>query len=351
MRKNKINDDLREFIINSYVKDKMSATKIAKQINVSPNTVCTYLKNNGIVVENRQNKLNFDLDVDIIPKYNQGISLSQLAKEYDTTIQTLSRKLKERGIEIINRQNLTKFNENIFDSIDTEEKAYWLGFIFADGCISSKNYRFELDLAIIDTEHLIKFNKFMEHNKDNVKIGISKCNDKEFKRCRWSVNNKHLWQILNDYGCIPNKSNILTFPDIKIFKNKSLIIPFIRGYFDGDGCLSNSKDKSKASFLGTDQFLTTLKEILFKYSINSGKLVINPREEFTRTLNISQTNVFDFLHLIYNNSSIYLDRKYNKFLTFCRSLEKSNELLQTNIGEGCDANTEISIESKESIPS
>lgn len=70
-----------------------------------------------------------------------------------------------------------------------------------------------------------------------------------------------------------------------------------------------------------------------KYSINSGKLIIDPREEFTKTLNISQSDVFKFLHLIYDNSIIYLNRKYNKFLTFCRSLEESNELLQTNIGE------------------
>lgn len=349
--KNKITNDLHEFVINSYVQDKLSATKIAKQIGVSTNTVCSYLRDNGIIVENRQNKLNFDLDLDIIPRYNQGISLSKLAKQYNTTIQTLSKKLKERGIEVINRQNATKFNENVFDSVDTEEKAYWLGFIFADGTISSRDYSFELSLSAIDTEHLIKFNQFTQHNKDNVKIGTVKCGNKEFTRCRWSVVNKHLWNVLNNYGCTPRKSNTLKFPNVDIFKDISLIIPFIRGYFDGDGCLTNTKEYPKASFLGTEQFLTILKNYLLNYSINSGKLVIDPREAFTRTLNISQTDVFKFLHLIYDNSNVYLDRKYNKFLTFCRSLEKSDELLQTNIGEGCDANTEITEEIKESSAS
>ena len=84
-----------------------------------------------------------------------------MAKEYNTSIPTLSKKLKERGIQIINRQNLVKFNENVFDSVDTEEKAYWLGFIFADGYISSRDYSFELSLSSVDTEHLVKFNKFM----------------------------------------------------------------------------------------------------------------------------------------------------------------------------------------------
>ena len=160
-----------------------------------------------------------------------------------------------------------------------------------------------------------------------------------------------MWNTLNDYGCTPRKSNTLLFPNIDIFKNESLIIPFIRGYFDGDGCLTNTKEHPKVSFLGTEQFLTKIKNYLFNYSINSGKLVIDPREEFTRTLNISRTDVFKFLHLIYDDSVIYLNRKYNKFLTFCRSSEKSDELLQTNIGELCDENTEINIETKESISS
>ena len=345
----KITDDLREFVINSYVEDKLSATKIAKAIGTTAATVCSYLRDNGIVVENRQNKLNFDLDLDIIPKYNQGVSLSKLAKEFETTVQTLSKKLKERGIEVVNRQNLTKFNENVFDCIDSEEKAYWLGFIFADGYISSRDNGFELSLSAEDTEHLVKFNTFMKHNKDNVKIGKTKCGGKEFVRCRWGVVNKHLWNTLNNYGCIPCKSNILEFPKLSIFQNEELVIAFIRGYFDGDGCVTAyTNGKPKASFLGTESFLTVLKQLLLEHNINTGILVVDSREEYTRTLNVSQSDTLDFLHLIYKDSNIYLTRKYNKYLTFCRSLEKSDELSQTNIGEGCDANPEITREIKES---
>ena len=52
-----------------------------------------------------------------------------------------------------------------------------------------------------------------------------------------------------------------------------------------------------------------------------------------------------------NEISLYLDRKYEKFLEFCRLEEESSRRLSSNIGEGCDANPEISIEIKESIPS
>lgn len=54
---------------------------------------------------------------------------------------------------------------------------------------------------------------------------------------------------------------------------------------------------------------------------------------------------------LYENSTIYLTRKYEHYLQICRLDEESSKLLQTNIGAGCDVNPEISIETKESVPS
>lgn len=62
----------------------------------------------------------------------------------------------------------------------------------------------------------------------------------------------------------------------------------------------------------------------------------------------------ELLHYLYDNANIYLQRKYNRAVFLwngCRSLEKLSEFLQTNIGEGCDANTEITTETKESVAS
>jgi intein/homing endonuclease len=106
----------------------------------------------------------------------------------------------------------------------------------------------------------------MQHINNNVKIGNVVSNGKTFKRCRWSIVNKHLWLTLNNLGCVPNKSKILEFPFI--FKNSNLTRHFIRGYFDGDGCISyaiiNNKVQPRVSLLGTKSFLTTIKYILEK---------------------------------------------------------------------------------------
>lgn len=100
-----------------------SCAQIAKKYDTTGNTISSMLKRNGIEVINRQNQLNFDINA-VIKDYNNGESLARLAKKYKTTANCLSRKLKQKNIEIINQQNRTKFNENIFDSIDTEDKAY-----------------------------------------------------------------------------------------------------------------------------------------------------------------------------------------------------------------------------------
>jgi intein/homing endonuclease len=156
---------------------------------------------------------------------------------------------------------VTKIDENVFDSIDTEEKAYWLGFIYADGCIGSSDNSLEISLKSSDSEHLEKFNSFIKGPSNKVKIGNVKCGDKICERCRWAIHNFHIHEVLNSYGCVPAKSLILEFPNESIFKNKSLIRHFIRGYWDGDGCLSYCDKKHlcpNASVLGTENFLSSM---------------------------------------------------------------------------------------------
>ena len=358
----KIPDNIGNNIIVEYNKGN-SIVYLSKQFGYSTTKISTYLKNNGVTVINRQNIVNYDLDKDIIPLYSQGYSLTKLAEMFHTNRNNLAKKLKARGIEVVNHQNETKFNEHIFDVIDIEEKAYWLGFIYADGYIDSSpleenkksKYGFELSLKGSDAEHLHKFNEFMGHNKNNVKIGYTNCEGKRCIRCRWFVANKHLWNILNNLGCTPRKSLTLKFPKEEIFQDISLIRHFIRGYFDGDGCLSYTKGIKTFSpvcgFLGTEKFLESLKSYCF---ILENKNIHHKSNENVYEISCSHNEASKLLHYLYDNSNIYLQRKYNRAIFLwngCQSLEKLSEFLQTNIGEGCDANPEITIETKESIAS
>lgn len=373
MSKIKFSKNQIESIIEKY-KNGQSIASLSKELGNCPATISKLLKDNGIEVINRQNRLNFDLEKDIIPLYNQGISLTKIAKQFNTNRDTLSKHLKLAGIEVINRQNEVRFNEHIFDSIDTEEKAYWLGFIYADGYIDSSpleenkksRYNFELSLKGADAEHLHKFNKFMQHNKDNVKISNVKCNGKLCVRCRWGVTNKHLWETLNNYGCIPRKSLILEFPDESIFMESNryskgeLIKSFIRGYVDGDGSISYAYTNHTKNFispiisiLGTKKFLDSLLyNIKLEYPEVNGHFSLNDKDNnfVTYVLTFSRTESRTLCYYLYANSNIYLDRKYNRaqfFIEGRRSIKEFIELQQTNNGEDCDVDPVINSETKE----
>lgn len=324
-----------------------SCTKIAKSYNVSGNTISSLLKRAGIDVVNRQNMKRYVIE-DIVREYCElGMSLTQISEKYNASNARIGADLRKQGISVENFHNKAKFNEHIFDVIDTEEKAYWLGFIFADGYIANienkkkKEYNFELSLSGNDIGHLHKFNKFMEYNGDNVKVGNIKGKDKIYTRCRWSIGNKHLWETLNSYGCTPNKSLTLKFPDKNIFQDQWLIIPFIRGYFDGDGCVSMIKNCPglEISVLGTVQFLNPIMDLFFPRKLTKN----HDKNNVTYVYGLSRRQAYVFLYTIYYKASIYLDRKYQKFYNWnnCRSIAKALELLQGKIGEGCDANPEL----------
>lgn len=278
-----------------------------------------------------------------IENYNNKPSLAKLSKKYNIGSKTISDRLKLLGYKIINHWNKIKFDEHIFDSIDTEEKAYWLGFIFADGYVSGfniegkNNYYFEIALKGSDKKHLDKFNKFTKHEDINhVKVNKAECfnTGTVHDRCRWGVCNKHLWRVLNSYGCVPSKSLILRFPSLSIFKDISLIKHFIRGYWDGDGCLSYSnKEHTRAciSILGTEEFLTEIKNNLPLK--NNYILYNNSNNKITKGFQISGKHAFEICYYLYENATIYLDRKYEKYKEYCRLYEESYILLQVKNGK------------------
>lgn len=275
----------------------------------------------------------------IIKEYIEtGCSIQHLKRKYGIPPMKISNAIKAAGYEVINKQNQIKFDEHIFDKIDTEEKAYWLGFIWADGNIAKRDYCFEMSLAEKDKEHLQKFNDFIKHIRP-IKEKKCKLHDKTFIAYRVSFNSKHFWNTLNNYGCVPNKSLTLKFPDLTVFENKDLVNHFIRGYFDGDGCISHcNKTHTKIAFIlcGTTEMLNTISTILGKPNC---KLQSKPNTKCME-LCFNHFTALSILHKIYNNASIYLKRKYQLYKEYCRVYEELYTLSRGKIGEGCDANTE-----------
>lgn len=198
-----------------------------------------------------------------------------------------------------------QYNFNYFDVIDNENKAYWLGYIMADGCVY-KYKRFNIfTLGSMDTEHLKKFQ--IEINDTKQIYIYQKRNG--YGECR--INSKIICDSLIKHGCVPKKSLILDFPNSI---PSPLIRHFIRGYFDGDGSAFKQNGKICCDFIGTEMFLSKINSYLFNigtsnrpieksYTCNAYKLRFQKRSDM-----IKITNYF------YNDSWIYLERKRDLML-------------------------------------
>ena len=131
-----------------------------------------------------------------------------------------------------------------FDNIDNEEKAYWLGFLYADGYVRTyhKSGQLKLKLNVKDKEHVELFKKCIISNQKIVdNIEKLKKNGKEYTS-HSSTLNIYSVELVNDlikHGCVQNKTQKIRFPEI----DENLKYHFIRGYFDGDGCIHKIKNR------------------------------------------------------------------------------------------------------------
>lgn len=236
-----------------------------------------------------------------------------------------------KGCEKLGASRKHHFNENYFNIIDTEDKAYWLGFLYADGNVSygkdkngeRKGCTVELSLAEKDKGHLYKFMKCIDaDNEYPLEKRIINLNKKEHIAYRLCLNSVKMGNDLEKHGCVQKKSLILKRPSI----NENLIRHFIRGYFDGDGCVSFNRELDNYIYviLGTKDVLSFIQEksgVSKKISIRQVKRNNEYKSFYEFSIGGIKSQLI-FHNYIYNNANIFLDRKYIK------SCELYNYLLE-----------------------
>lgn len=253
-----------------------------------------------------------ELKGEIIFLLKEGKTRIDIAKKYMVNIGKVTRWLKDFGINVKDYYEFRlSYNVHVFDTIDNEEKAYWLGFLYADGCVSynaPRNcYCISVALKSTDVEHLKKFKDFLQDTRESsIRISTRTFNGKEFEACDYRIYNEHLAKTLINLGCIIRKSLTLTFPDSNVFKKPNLVFDFIRGYVDGDGCLSLKRKSPRISILGTNEFLTEV----IKYLPQFNK-VYKAGNQFVVATSGDKAKVI--ANKLYGHATIYLDRKYEKF--------------------------------------
>lgn len=244
----------------------------------------------------------------IISEYKKGKTLSALGREFGVSYATIRNLLKRKGIKTEGSKHNFPRDEFYFNNIDSKEKAYWLGFLYADGYVHSNSN--EISITLKDRDHLEKFRKAI---KSNNKIGESI--DRRFsslpKIYHFSIRDKQLKSDLIKWGCVPNKSLTLTkIPNIP----RDFVSHFIRGYFDGDGSLHwlNGTKNFRISFVGTAPFLKDIQKEL-GLSLSLGQQKGNQSKYFQVAGRKQVPMILDYIYKD-SDEDIRLTRKYKNYL-------------------------------------
>lgn len=245
-----------------------------------------------------------------------GYEIAKQFKCSDHAIYSILKKnlIKRRSYVEANRN--IKLNTQYFNIINTEEKAYILGFLYADGCNTLQN-RVKLSLHEKDKEILEKIKDCIGY-KGTLKYLI-----KEKPRAnQWSllISSKEISEDLSKLGCVPRKSLVLKFPNEEQVPSH-LLSHFIRGYFDGDGGISVGKVYS-IHFVGTQEMLTGIMTTLDKELNITIKKLYNPKhtkgKNFYSLIINGRFQIKKILDFLYKDATIYLDRKYQRYQEFCK---------------------------------
>jgi hypothetical protein len=263
-------------------------------------------------------KLDKDTIIDL--HINKHKTISELATLYNVSYAAIWGLLKKKHI----KHNSTygkkySCNEAFFNCLN-ETSSYVLGLLYSDGCIN-KN-RVELSLSDKDSVYQVK--DALNYNGNIRTFDHSKYKKTYKTSYTLVITSQLLVNSLISLGCVPRKSKTLLWPNIP-----SLSYPdFIRGYFDGDGCISTSWRtqqnrvpilSSYVSFVGTEAFIIGLQNYLRNSSITSN---IKSNGNVKELIIGGNTNLQTLFHLLYTNSNnLKMERKYNKWIKHNKYLE------------------------------
>jgi hypothetical protein len=257
----------------------------------------------------------------ICEDYKKGLSSVKIAEKYNSNASTICRIIKQNEPNIIrsNKINSRKYyvDESYFEKIDNEHKAYWLGFLYADGYISYNNNQKIVGIALSekDIDHVTAFKQDLNATYNIHTYQSSGYSDGRY--CRLAITSDKMFDDLCRCGVVERKTNILVPPSKEII-NDNLISHFIRGYFDGDGCITYANTEHtdfKITILSTAEMLNYIKAYIEENKIATiNKLYKRHENDIVHNIDLAGNyQVRKFLDCIYCNATIYLQRKYDRY--------------------------------------
>lgn len=248
--------------------------------------------------------------IEAVRLYGSGLSFSAVGKMMGVSGTAIGNMLKRRGIPtrtVSQARRTIQCDHHYFDSPIDEARAYWIGFILADGYVTEKRYgqtrRLAIRLADADRGHLEKFKAAIGSGHKIISVTGS---DNSESSCQFSVSSAEMVESLARYGVVPRKSAKQTVPD-RI--PEGMLAHFYRGYFDGNGGICRSKSsKWQISNCASHEFLDQFNSWLHS-QLDGHHASIKHYDGIHRSAWAGTHRCLEILSTMYDGASIFLDRK------------------------------------------
>jgi hypothetical protein len=246
-------------------------------------------------------------DLKIKELYLKGVSCLGICKEYKVSHYTILRSLERSGVK---RRSISKANTKFtcdstyFKDINTESKAYWLGFISGDGYLNLNQLSFVLTLAIKDINHLEEFRRAINATHTVKTYNYS------YPFCRMYIRDNIFCKVLHNYFD-NTKSSTLRMPNIP----NQYVKDYIRGYFDANGSISGANNP-RFEISSNKYFLEDIREYLVRdlgISITKNSIRHKDKPIFQTLRYGGKYNLQKIYRFLYDGCNIYLPRKKFKF--------------------------------------
>ncbi len=240
---------------------------------------------------------------DMVMSYQRGETAQSIAKRYGTSHQVILPLLAKQGIVLRTSKEAHKkqtCDERYFQVIDTEEKAYWIGFLTADGCItkgkqSGDSPRVTINLGKQDYGHLVKFKQALQ--------ATQKISESEHS-CSFTIYSTEMVKDLAMHGILPRK----TFSTKPVQIAPNLERHYWRGVIDGDGTFS--KNGGEMRLYGDYDVVVSFQSFVLSHcSQVHGKIL---KADNICNFMIKKQATHCMLEILYGNATVFLDRKFER---------------------------------------
>lgn len=282
---------------------------IADILGIKKQALAFQMKKFGFSFKRNSYRLS-EIEIDeAVRLYNEGISCNEIGRILDQSHHTVLYALKLRGVKIKTKRELKFYknytiNESAFEDLNTEESAYFYGWLVTDGWVRKDNISIELQRG--DIEILDNFKNYMQSSNEIFHRDRLQPSGFVSEMCSFGFSHRPVLERLTSLGLVERKSFITYCPEVFKYNRH-----FWRGVIEGDGHISTSSNRMQltGSYQLTKDFMDYCS-------------FLNPNIRITQS---SKVNVFDarvsnyndvklILDELYRECTLKLSRKYNVYL-------------------------------------